>query len=203
MVQEHERAAGAWHAEWIVLPELCNLAHSALHATVQLMDGLQVNVARMQENLTLTAGSSSRRPSPTCWRRSSAASAHTRSLRSCVAARSTNGARCGTSSSVICRKRGCGRRPGSLQRCSARIATSRRRRRRARATISSIAIGRMGDMDERDRYASDMKHRRPVLGDGWGDRASQRRSSSDARPGARSGARSVQETIAERPEHSP
>jgi adenylosuccinate lyase len=56
MVQEHERAAGAWHAEWIVLPELCNLAHSALHATVQLMDGLQVNVARMQENLTLTAG---------------------------------------------------------------------------------------------------------------------------------------------------
>lgn len=52
MVQEHERAAGAWHADWIVLPQLCNLAHSALHATVQLIDGLQVNVARMQEKLT-------------------------------------------------------------------------------------------------------------------------------------------------------
>jgi adenylosuccinate lyase len=87
-------------AEWIGLPQLCNLAHSvtptgrtnsALHATVQLMDGLQVNVARMQENLTLTAGLIFAAPSPTCWRRSSAVSAHTRSSRSCAAARATPG----------------------------------------------------------------------------------------------------------------
>jgi alkylhydroperoxidase/carboxymuconolactone decarboxylase family protein YurZ len=32
----------------------------------------------------------------------------------------------------------------------------------------------MGEMDERDRYASGMKHRRAVLGDAWVDHANER-----------------------------
>jgi 3-carboxy-cis,cis-muconate cycloisomerase len=54
MVQEHERAAGAWHAEWSLLPRLCNVSHNALQSVLQLMNGLQVHSARMQENLSMT-----------------------------------------------------------------------------------------------------------------------------------------------------
>jgi 3-carboxy-cis,cis-muconate cycloisomerase len=56
MVQEHERAAGAWHAEWALLPRLCNVAHSALQSVLQLMNGLQIDASRMQENLNITCG---------------------------------------------------------------------------------------------------------------------------------------------------
>jgi len=56
MVQEHERAAGAWHAEWLVLPKLCNVSHASLIAVVRLLDGLEVNGSRMQANLDLTLG---------------------------------------------------------------------------------------------------------------------------------------------------
>lgn len=56
MVQEHERAAGAWHAEWSVLPRLCNVSHHALQSVLQLMNGLQVHTGRMQENLSSTEG---------------------------------------------------------------------------------------------------------------------------------------------------
>jgi 3-carboxy-cis,cis-muconate cycloisomerase len=56
MVQEHERAAGAWHAEWSLLPRLCNVSHNALQSVLQLMNGLQVHSARMQENISMTEG---------------------------------------------------------------------------------------------------------------------------------------------------
>lgn len=51
MVQEHERAAGAWHAEWIVLPQLCSLAHGAVMAVTGAFRGLRVDGHRMQTNL--------------------------------------------------------------------------------------------------------------------------------------------------------
>ncbi|HRJ70223.1 MAG TPA: 3-carboxy-cis,cis-muconate cycloisomerase [Beijerinckiaceae bacterium] len=56
MVQEHERAAGGWHAEWEVLPELCILAGAALSHAIPLIEGLEIDAARMRSNLDLTQG---------------------------------------------------------------------------------------------------------------------------------------------------
>jgi 3-carboxy-cis,cis-muconate cycloisomerase len=53
---EHERAAGAWHAEWEVLPELCRLTAAALTHATDLISGLEVNPERMQRNLELSQG---------------------------------------------------------------------------------------------------------------------------------------------------
>jgi 3-carboxy-cis,cis-muconate cycloisomerase len=52
MVQEHERAAGSWHAEWIVLPQLCALTHGALLAVTNAFRGLRIDAERMQSNLS-------------------------------------------------------------------------------------------------------------------------------------------------------
>ncbi|WP_119421441.1 3-carboxy-cis,cis-muconate cycloisomerase [Desertibaculum subflavum] len=56
MVQEHERAVGAWQAEWVALPELCRLAGGALRHTSELIAGLEVDPARMRANLDATRG---------------------------------------------------------------------------------------------------------------------------------------------------
>jgi 3-carboxy-cis,cis-muconate cycloisomerase len=56
MVQEHERALGAWHAEWETLPEICMLTAGALQQTVQMLAGLQIDAARMRHNLGATHG---------------------------------------------------------------------------------------------------------------------------------------------------
>jgi 3-carboxy-cis,cis-muconate cycloisomerase len=53
---EHERAAGAWHAEWEVLPELLSLTAAALGHAHDLLSGLEVDTARMRQNLELTHG---------------------------------------------------------------------------------------------------------------------------------------------------
>ncbi len=53
MTQEHERAAGAWHAEWIVLPRLCSLTHGALLAVTNAFRGLRIDSQRMQANLSI------------------------------------------------------------------------------------------------------------------------------------------------------
>ncbi|WP_448071947.1 lyase family protein [Georgenia yuyongxinii] len=50
-LQEHERAAGAWHAEWQPLEELLRLAAGAARRVRELLDGLEVDAARMAENL--------------------------------------------------------------------------------------------------------------------------------------------------------
>lgn len=49
--QEHERAAGAWHAEWEPLLELLRLTGSAASWLREVLEGLQVHVERMRENL--------------------------------------------------------------------------------------------------------------------------------------------------------
>jgi 3-carboxy-cis,cis-muconate cycloisomerase len=56
MPQEHERGLGGWHAEWETLPELIRLTGGALHHLVKMMDGLEIDTARMRENLNATEG---------------------------------------------------------------------------------------------------------------------------------------------------
>jgi 3-carboxy-cis,cis-muconate cycloisomerase len=56
MVQDHERATGPWHAEWIALPESFVLAAGALHQAKFMLGGLVVDEARMRKNLEMTSG---------------------------------------------------------------------------------------------------------------------------------------------------
>src|SRR5262249_45262913 len=48
MVQEHERGLGGWHAEWETLPELCLLAAGALRHSVETIEGMELDPARMR-----------------------------------------------------------------------------------------------------------------------------------------------------------
>jgi 3-carboxy-cis,cis-muconate cycloisomerase len=54
--QEHQRAAGAWHAEWEPLSDLLRLTSSATSWSAQLLTGLKVDAARMRTNLDATHG---------------------------------------------------------------------------------------------------------------------------------------------------
>jgi len=54
MAQEHERAAGAWQAEWEPLLELLRLAGSAAASLRELLEGLDVDAERMRVNLDAT-----------------------------------------------------------------------------------------------------------------------------------------------------
>jgi 3-carboxy-cis,cis-muconate cycloisomerase len=55
-VQDHERSAGLWHAEWPTLPSLLLVTSGALAAIVDIAGGLEVDVARMRVNLDATGG---------------------------------------------------------------------------------------------------------------------------------------------------
>jgi 3-carboxy-cis,cis-muconate cycloisomerase len=55
-VQEHERSAGPWQAEWPTLPSLLLVTSGALAAIVDIAEGLQVDAARMRSNLEATGG---------------------------------------------------------------------------------------------------------------------------------------------------
>jgi 3-carboxy-cis,cis-muconate cycloisomerase len=57
MAQEHERAAGAWHAEWETVTELLRLAGGAAAGTRDLLAGLRVDTDRMRHNLDAGGGS--------------------------------------------------------------------------------------------------------------------------------------------------
>jgi 3-carboxy-cis,cis-muconate cycloisomerase len=54
--QEHERAAGAWHAEWEALSGALAYAGGAVHAAGRALEGLRVDAARMRANLDATGG---------------------------------------------------------------------------------------------------------------------------------------------------
>ncbi|WP_374442757.1 3-carboxy-cis,cis-muconate cycloisomerase [Pseudomonas panipatensis] len=56
MPQEHERSLGLWHAEWDTLPELCCLVSGALQQALAIVPELEVDAARMRQNLELTQG---------------------------------------------------------------------------------------------------------------------------------------------------
>jgi 3-carboxy-cis,cis-muconate cycloisomerase len=58
MEQEHQRAAGAWQAEWGTLSELLTLAGSAVAWVADLLANLEVDTARMRENLAVLVAKS-------------------------------------------------------------------------------------------------------------------------------------------------
>ncbi len=55
-VQEHERGLGGWQAEWESLPQLCRLTAGALARTLESLAGLELDHARMAENLAASQG---------------------------------------------------------------------------------------------------------------------------------------------------
>src|SRR6202046_2552992 len=55
-VQDHERGAGPWHAEWLTLPTLQLVTSGALAAIGDIAEGLEVDAARMRVNLDATHG---------------------------------------------------------------------------------------------------------------------------------------------------
>src|SRR4249920_3218885 len=55
-VQDHERSAGPWHAEWPTLPMLLLVTSGALTSIADIAEGLEVDAARMRSNLDATGG---------------------------------------------------------------------------------------------------------------------------------------------------
>ncbi len=55
-IQEHERGLGGWHAEWLTLPHIVECLAGALSHTAETMEGLEVDAARMRENLSMGNG---------------------------------------------------------------------------------------------------------------------------------------------------
>lgn len=55
-VQEHERAAGDWHAEWEPLLDLLHVAGGAAARCARMLDGLRVRPERMRANLDASGG---------------------------------------------------------------------------------------------------------------------------------------------------
>ena len=53
---EHERAAGAWHAEWDALTGALEATGGAVAAVAEALAGLEVDTARMRQNLDMTGG---------------------------------------------------------------------------------------------------------------------------------------------------
>ncbi len=51
MAQPHERAAGQWHAEWETLPEIVRLCAGSLAQVTVVIEGLQLDRARMAAHL--------------------------------------------------------------------------------------------------------------------------------------------------------
>jgi 3-carboxy-cis,cis-muconate cycloisomerase len=51
MVQEHERAAGSWQAEWPAVSRLLELAGSAATAVAELVTALEIDPQRMREDI--------------------------------------------------------------------------------------------------------------------------------------------------------
>jgi len=56
MVQEQQRGLGGWQAEWETLPEIVRLSGGAVHHLAEMLPGLQVDAARMRQNLDATHG---------------------------------------------------------------------------------------------------------------------------------------------------
>jgi 3-carboxy-cis,cis-muconate cycloisomerase len=54
--QEHQRAAGAWHAEWEPLADLLRLTGSAASWAADLLTGLEPDPGRMRRNLDAAGG---------------------------------------------------------------------------------------------------------------------------------------------------
>jgi hypothetical protein len=60
-VQEHERAAGAWHAEWGALSDALALTGGAAAAVHGALGGLEIDTERMRANITAETLSEAKR----------------------------------------------------------------------------------------------------------------------------------------------
>jgi 3-carboxy-cis,cis-muconate cycloisomerase len=56
MLQEHERAAGGWQAEWPLIEGIVQAAGVALESMAEVAEGLSVDTARMRSNIEATHG---------------------------------------------------------------------------------------------------------------------------------------------------
>ena len=56
LVALHERDGRSWKAEWLLLPEACQLTGAALGFAAKLLEGLQVHADRMRANLDAHRG---------------------------------------------------------------------------------------------------------------------------------------------------
>ncbi|MFX0556571.1 3-carboxy-cis,cis-muconate cycloisomerase [Maribacter sp. CXY002] len=56
MVQEHERSAGYWHAEWETLTQLMGLTAGSLEKSLDLIQHLEVSPEHMLRNIEITNG---------------------------------------------------------------------------------------------------------------------------------------------------
>jgi len=56
MPQPHERAAGQWHAEWETVPEIVRLCAGSLAQVTVVVQGLQLDRARMRQHLDSHGG---------------------------------------------------------------------------------------------------------------------------------------------------
>jgi 3-carboxy-cis,cis-muconate cycloisomerase len=56
LVGEHERAAGAWQSEWLTFPALLLVVSGALGSTLEIAQDLQIDGARMRDNLNASNG---------------------------------------------------------------------------------------------------------------------------------------------------
>jgi 3-carboxy-cis,cis-muconate cycloisomerase len=57
MVQENERAAGGWQAEWVTVSQVIQATGTASSTLAQVIEGLSVDTARMRSNIEATHGS--------------------------------------------------------------------------------------------------------------------------------------------------
>jgi 3-carboxy-cis,cis-muconate cycloisomerase len=88
MAHEHERAVGAWHAEWPALTGALAYTGGAAAATARALDGLQVDRTRMRANLDASGGAIvSERLSYLLTERLGRAEAHARLARATASAR--------------------------------------------------------------------------------------------------------------------
>jgi 3-carboxy-cis,cis-muconate cycloisomerase len=55
-VQEHERAAGGWQAEWLTFPTLTLVVSGTLGAVADIAEGIEIDAERMRANLDATRG---------------------------------------------------------------------------------------------------------------------------------------------------
>lgn len=56
LVQDHERAAGAWQAEWAAMADTCAYSGGVVARVADLLDALVVDTARMAANLAIDRG---------------------------------------------------------------------------------------------------------------------------------------------------
>jgi len=56
MAQEHERAAGAWQAEWSTIADVMSATGMAIASMAVVAEGLHVNVSKMRANIDATQG---------------------------------------------------------------------------------------------------------------------------------------------------